>query len=371
VQDLETGGLERLVAETTLGMDHDRFSVEVCCFDSLGGFTEQLQANGIAVTLVQRDQTKYDKFYPFRLAKFFRQRQPDILQLHSGTFFPGAIAGWLARVPAKLYTDHGRALIESRFRLRTDYLAGMVIDKIIAVSAELEQYLLEVVKLPKKKTVTILNGVNTEHFCPGVASDKLKAELGLPLDARIVGTVGRLDSIKDQQSMIKAIELVRSQIPKAALVIVGTGPLADTLEKQVAEANLQGVVVLAGERSDITETLRLFEIFVLSSLSEGTSISLLEAMASGIAPVVTNVGGNPSVVTHDHDGLITEPGEPQQLADAIIRLLRDEPNRTRLARQAVKRVEDNFSLHSMIDNYTNTYLEMLKPNRKYRWLADG
>jgi glycosyltransferase involved in cell wall biosynthesis len=370
VQSLGPGGLERLVERTSLGMDRDRFSIEVCCFDRLGNLNQELRDNGIVVTLVQRDQTKYDKFFPLRLARFIRQRKPDILQLHTGTFFPGAIGGWLAGVPAKLYTEHGRTMSESRFRLKTDYLAGRVIDKIIAVSAELEKYLCDVVKLPGSKTITVLNGVNTERFCPGKGSHRLKLELGLKPDCRVIGTIARLDEIKDQRNMIKAFELVLRKIPNSALIIAGSGPQSEPLQKQISDSNLQDAVFMTGERTDVPELLRLFDVFVLSSLSEGTSISLLEAMATGIPPVVTNVGGNPAVVTHDKNGLITEPGEPQQLASAIIELLLNEAKRTRLADQAIKRVQESFCLRRMIDDYTELYCELLKRRQEYSWLAD-
>jgi len=165
VLSLMVGGLERLVAETSLKMNREIFNIEVCCIDELGHFSQYLTERGIRVTLLERNHKHYDALYPFRLMKLLRRKNIHIMQMHSGTFFLATQAGVLARTPVRVYTDHGRALEDTPLRIREDRLSALFVDKIIAVSQELERYLLDIVKLSPKKTVTVINGINTAEFC--------------------------------------------------------------------------------------------------------------------------------------------------------------------------------------------------------------
>ena len=360
---LVVGGLERLVVENSLRIDPDRFNVEVCCLDELGHFSGYLMDRGVKVTLLQRNQRRYDYLYPFRLRSLLRARNIHVMQMHSGTFFLGTQAGVLARTPAMVYTDHGRPLFDSRVRLTEDRISGWFVHKIIAVSRELEQYLVEVVKLPASKTVTVINGINTSEFAARPRIQALADELGIPPDHRVVGTVARLDKVKDQVSMIEAFRLVHDQIPQSRLVFVGNGPERQLLQDCVIENKLEGSVIFTGSRKDVPALLNLFDIFVLSSLSEGTSISLLEAMASGLPAVVTDVGGNPSIVDNMVNGIVVKPKKVPQIAEAMLDLLSDYDKRRQFGLNAAKKVQDRFSIDSMVEQYTSIYVELLARKR--------
>lgn len=363
VLSLVVGGLERLVVENSLRMDPDRFNVEVCCLDEFGRFSQYLMDRGVKVTLLQRNQRRYDYLYPFRLRSLLRARNIHVMQMHSGTFFLATQAGVLARTPAMVYTDHGRAFFDSRIRMIEDRISGWFVHKIIAVSRELEQYLVEVVKLPASKTVTVINGINTSEFAARPRIQALADELGIPPDHRVVGTVARLDKVKDQVSMIEAFQLVHDQIPQSLLVFVGDGPERQLLQHCVIENKLEGSVIFTGNRKDVPALLNLFDIFVLSSLSEGTSISLLEAMASGVPAVVTNVGGNPSIVDNMVDGLVVQPKKVSQIAEAMLALLTNDDKRGQFGSNAATKVRDRFSIDSMVEQYTSIYVELLARKR--------
>lgn len=359
VLSLETGGLERLVTEMSLKMDRNRFDIEVCSFDKLGPFADLLTENGIRVTLLQRNQERYDAFYPLRLMRFLYEKKPQLLHMHTGTFYAGSVAAFLARTPATVYTDHGRSLIEKQVRLKSDRVAALIVDRIVAVSEELKDYLIRVVKLPRRKIITVINGVDTSEFQKREKPAGLLAEFSLSSKSKIIGTVGRLAEVKDHLSLIKAFKLVYQAIPDTHLLLAGDGPMKQELSRWAMENGLNSAVTFAGYREDIPELLNLFDIFVLSSVSEGTSRALLEAMASGLPAVVTNVGGNASIVDHGENGLVVQPKNVNQLSEAIIDLLKDEEKHKRFSQNAVRKIRDNYSLDKMVEAYTKLYLELL------------
>jgi sugar transferase (PEP-CTERM/EpsH1 system associated) len=360
VLGLVLGGLERLVVEISLRMDKDLFNVEVCCLDDYGFFADSLIQRGINVTVVQKNQKRYDPFYPLQLRKFLREKKVHVMHMHSGVYFLASQAGALARTPVKIYTDHGRFLDDSRQTVYEDRFASLFVDQIVAVSKELEKQLVDTIGLPAKKTTTIINGININEFIPREKSKSLMEEFGLRKDQKIVGTVSRLDGIKDQASMIRAYEVVRQRIPESVLMLVGDGPLEMELREQVKQSNLGDSVIFTGCRSDVPALLNLIDVFVLTSLSEGTSISLLEAMASGVVSVVTDVGGNPSIIDNGKDGLLVKPRDIPKIANAITDLLSDS-NKCQIIRQnALGKVRQSYSIDKMVENYTNLYFRFLK-----------
>lgn len=360
VLSLEMGGLEKVVADTVTGMNKQVFNVEVCCFDELGHFAAQLPEKGVKVSLLGRRSTGYDALLPLKLGKMLDRKKIDILHMHSGTFFLGSQAALLAGGKKTVYTDHGRHLIEPRLLPAMDRFSGFFAKKIVAVSKELEKYLVEVIRLPAHKTTTIINGIDTGVFRKRQKSERLLKELGIPAKNQIVGSVGRLAPVKDQASMIEAFSIIGRDRPDLTLLIVGDGPLMAELQKLAEEKGVRERVVFTGKRSDIPDLMSLFDIFILTSLSEGTSISLLEAMASGATPVVTDVGGNPSIVTHDVNGLLIQPKDLPRLAGTLGFLLDHEQARLHYAEKAVQTVRECYSLEKMIERYTGVYLELVQ-----------
>lgn len=360
------GGLERLVAETALVMNRDLFNIEVCCFDQLGQFAELLQNNGIEVTLLQKNQEHFDLFYPLRLVQFLRGKKIDILQMHSGTFFFGSIAGWLAGTPVTVYTDHGRFLVEPKIRAVEDCISGILVDRIVAVSEELKESLIAKTRLPSRKICTVINGIRVSEFSRRPKPMRLKEEFQISESCRVIGTVGRLDDIKDQLSIIKGFELVRSKVPEIKLLLVGEGPLRPKLSEYIARQQLGNSVTITGERRDVSDFLNLFDVFVLSSLSEGTSIALLEAMASGLPSVVTDVGGNPSIIDDNLNGFLIKPRDILEMAEKISILLKDDVIYERFSNNAITKVREEFSIERMVEKYTGIYLQLLKKKKKYR-----
>lgn len=359
VLSLETGGLERLVSDFAISMDKDLFDVEVCCFNNLCGFFDTLVTNGIRVTLLKRNQKHYDYLYAFKLKKLITERNIDILHMHNGTFFHGVQAGFLARTPVMVYTDHGRQLVESKIDVLMDRFSGFFVDKIVAVSKELEKYLINEIMLPEHKTTTIINGINTEVFVPRKKPLDLMKEFSIAENHIVIGTVGRLAEVKDQSTLIDAFYLVQKSIPDINLIIVGDGPLRYELESKVEKLNLKDHVKITGNRNDIPNMLNLFDVFVLSSLSEGTSVALLEAMAAGVSPVVTDVGGNPSIVDDNINGMVVKPKHVNQIAESLLTLLTDEKTRIKFGKAASGKIISKYSINHTLKQYSEIYMETL------------
>ncbi len=368
VLEMGIGGLQRLITDTTLAMDRERFNIEVVCLDELGCFAEVLQSNGITVTLLRRHD-RHLALYPFRLARFMRQRKVHVVHMHPGSFIFGILAAVLARVPVTVYTEHGRAVPEHPLRIKEDRVSGVFVDRIIAVSKELELYLADTIKLPAHKICTVVNGIRVSEFVQRPKDPQLLGEFGIAPETKVLGTVARLDPVKDQITMIEAVKKVRETIPNVRLLLVGDGPERTALEDFAQANGLDKNVTITGQRNDVPKMINLFDLFLLSSLREGTSISLLEAMSSGVAPIVTNVGGNPAIVNAGVDGLLVEPRDPRAMADAITGLLLDDVRRKNLANAAAMKVRQQYSIENMVRQYVHIYEEHLGKKRRSRYLV--
>lgn len=370
VLEMGIGGLQRLITDTTLAMDRDRFNIEVVCLDELGCFAEVLQAEGVKVSLLRRHD-RHLAFYPFRLARFMRQRNSHVVHMHPGSFIFGILAAQLARVPVTIYTEHGRGVPEHPLRTLEDRVSGIFVDRIIAVSKELELYLADAIKLPARKICTVINGIRTVEFAHRPKNPKLLAEFGISPDTRVLGTVARLDPIKDQMTMLRAFQAVRERIPNVRLLMIGDGPARPELEAYAVASGIEKSVTITGQRNDVPALINLFDVFLLTSLREGTSISLLEAMSSGVAPIVTNVGGNPAIVNDGIDGLLVEPRNPNALAEAIIALLLDDNRRQSIASAAAAKIQAHYSIEHMVRQYVAIYCEHLGRKRRSRHLVQA
>ncbi|MEZ5358265.1 MAG: glycosyltransferase [Candidatus Zixiibacteriota bacterium] len=360
VLNLGFAGLERVVTELSLATDKSVYDVEVCCFQRKGYFAEILEKDGVTVSLIPRKESGTDWSLPKTLARYIKEKEIDVLHTHTGTFWFSAIGGKLARVPAIVYTDHGRFLIEPKVRLFEDFISARLADKSVAVSAELRDYMIKRVKFPAKKMAVVLNGVNTETFAPGPKPENLLSEFKLSPQTKVLGCVASFNPVKDHATILDAFKLIKESYDDVVLSFIGDGPLREKIEEKIKTLGLQGSVFLTGKREDVPDLLRLMDIFLLFSLSEGTSMSVAEAMASGLAVVVTDVGGNPSLVDDGTNGLLVKPQQPQQMAEAVLSLLKDDARRQTFGNEAVEKVKRSYSVRAMADKYSKIYREILR-----------
>jgi glycosyltransferase involved in cell wall biosynthesis len=205
--------------------------------------------------------------------------------------------------------------------------------------------------------------VDTDRFRPAARDGAVRAALGVGAGALLVGNVARLAKVKNQALLIDAFAAVGRQLPHARLTIVGEGPERRALEERVEALTLTDVVRLVGARRDMPRVYGELDLYVLSSDIEGTSVSILEAMASGVCVVATAVGGTPELLGHGRYGVLVPPDDPEALAAAMLELLRDPLRRRRLAAAAREHAVEHRSELAMVQRYEELYYRLATPAR--------
>ncbi len=360
VLNLGFAGLERVVTELSMATDKDLYDVEICCFERKGYFADILEQSGVKVTLIDRQGSKSIWAFPKLLGRYAKEQNVDVLHTHTGTFWFSAIGGKLAGIPAIVYTEHGRFLVEPMVRLVEDFISSRLADKSVAVSVELEDYLVKKVKFPARKMAVILNGVNTDTFTPGPKPENLLKEFNLTESTKVLGCVASFNPVKDHTTILDTFKIIKEKHEDVMLFFIGDGQLRDQIESKIKELGLEDSVILTGKRPDVPELLRLMDIFLLFSLSEGTSMSVAEAMASGLPAVVTDVGGNPSLVDDGVNGILVKPKQPSKMAEAVGSLLNDDTKRESFGKEAVEKVKRAYSVRTMAKRYSDIYMEILR-----------
>ncbi|HXG05457.1 MAG TPA: TIGR03088 family PEP-CTERM/XrtA system glycosyltransferase, partial [Candidatus Binatia bacterium] len=298
-----------------------------------------------------------------RLVALLRRLRPDIVHTRNWGAFDAVPAARLAGVRLVVHGEHGREAADpegrNRRRNRLRRLLAPLVSHWVTVSHDLRRWLVHHVGIPGERVTTIHNGVDTHRFAEGDREGAREA-LGLPAGAPVVGTVGRLDPVKDHARLVAAFRAVVAERPDALLLIVGDGPLRDDLQQAVAAAGLERSVRLLGERDDIPRVLAALDVFTLPSLAEGISNTILEAMATGLPVVATNVGGNPELVEDGVTGRLVEPRRTEALAAALLGYVND-PVLARLHGKAGRqRCVTEFSLDRMAARYLALYRRLAR-----------
>lgn len=355
LNNLNYGGMERVVAQICRRIDPDRFEMHLTALEYLGHFASEI--DGRAELHLASPMTKWSMVRPSALARDIRRIAPDVVHTHSGSWFKGSLAARIAGVPLQLYTDHGRQIPDPWSSRALDRIASKRTDVVVAVSDKLAQHLSSFVADAGRIRV-VPNGVDTTRYSAQPAGVSLREELGIADDRLIIGSIGRLEVVKGYEVMIAAFAQLLGTWANGTppvLVLVGDGSQKSALEQMVREAGIDGSVHFLGWRSDIQRCLASYTIFAMSSHSEGTSVSLLEAMSAGLCPVVTDVGGNTAVLGHALSHRLVPPSDPAALAAAFCDALTGADRRTADAITARERVVEDFGLESMVHQYEQIY----------------
>lgn len=357
VDNLNYGGMERIIAELVRRADRGRFEIHVMGLTYLGHFAEELA--DIAALHVASPMSRFSIVRPTSLARDIGAIAPDVVHIHSGVWFKSARAAAIAGVPRRVYTDHGRQHPDPWVYRALDRHASAKTDTIVAVSEPLRNHLATFVVAAERLTV-VPNGVDTVRYAPRTRDGSVRRELGIGPEAAMLGSVGRLEPVKGYDVMLEAFARLLASAPaspRAALVLIGDGSERARLEADARRLGIAAHVHFLGWRSDIERHLADFDLFTMSSHSEGTSVSLLEAMSSGLCPVVTHVGGNAVVLGSELAHRLVPPRDPAALAGAWASAIDDPQKRQRDAAAARRRVLDDFSLDAMVQAYERIYEE--------------
>jgi sugar transferase (PEP-CTERM/EpsH1 system associated) len=360
VHTLMVGGMERLVVDLVEGLSPDLYDRYVCCLDQRGPLADELQGRGVTVYCLNKGSgVRWD--LPWKVRRLIRRLGIGVVHTHnlSGLLY-GGVGATLAGVKVIVHTEHGRDLdyYQSRRSQRLERVLTRLANRVVSVSRPIFDELRHVQGIPLSRLLLIGNGVRIERY-PAAPAPDLRARLGIAERDRVIGIVARLVPVKDHSTMLRAMVAVIRAIPEARLVVVGGGPLRGELEAQAARLGIASRVTFLGSRLDVADLLGLMEIFALSSVSEGMSMTILEAMAARCPVVATDVGGTSWLVHHEKTGLLVPSQQPDRLADAIVRLLNDRVWAAQLGQAGYELVRERFQLDQVIQQYDDLYRQLL------------
>ena len=351
---LGRGGTERLIVGAARHLDRDQFELDVAyLLPWKDAFVDDVASTGAAVHCLDAPRAGSLRWL-LRLRRLVRDREIDVVHTHMP--LPAAFARLAlpGRRPAFVHTEHnmwGRYRWPTRWANAATYRRNA---QAIAVSDGVAASIRSSVPVE-----VVVHGTDPTLTVTGPdARAAARAALGLAADAAVVGTVGNFTAKKDQATLLRAVATLPAGTDRAVLVLVGLGPLEDELRTLATDLGITERVVFTGSRDDVFALLPAFDVFALSSRFEGLPIALLEAMASGVAPVATCVGGIPEVITDGRDGLLVAPGDAAALAAALAKLLGDDDLRAGIGAEAQVRAGD-FDLVTAVRRTEDIYRRVL------------
>lgn len=358
VENLNRGGLERVVIDlvrTQKAMGH---RCQVVCVFEPGTLADELGETGIPVLACRKDRLNAFGVL-WRLRRAIRRFGAGVVHTHNAVAHYYAVlasAGW--PLAAVVSTRHGLGDLDPTARRERYYRYAMRgTDAVVAVSAALRERFARGLPLPDDRVLAIPNGIDVKRFEPAATAHRcaLRTQLGFGAGTRIIGTVGRLNWAKDQATLIRAFAQLRRQGVDIGLALVGGGELKGDLENLAATEGVADSVRFLGDRGDIPELLRGFDLFALSSVREGYSIALLEACAAGLPIAATAVGGNAEIVRDGINGRVVPASDAPAFATAMAEILADPPRTEAMGDAGRTWALKHGSLESMARRYQGVY----------------
>ena len=365
----DVGGLENGVVNLINHMPRGAYRHVVIALTEITDFRRRIVRDDVQFIALNKRPGHALWMYP-RLFRLFRELRPHIVHTRNLAALELAVPAWAAGVAFRIHGEHGRDVGDldgsnKKFQW-VRRLYRPFVTYYIALSHDLAHYLTDRVGVGRDKVCQIYNGVDAQRFYP---ADRRQAMTGCPFDDPdlwLVGTVGRMQTVKNQtdlaRAFIEVLRLVPALRKRLRLVMIGDGSLRQPVQALLEEAGCADLAWLPGERGDVPDVLRGLDCFVLPSLAEGVSNTILEAMACGLPVIATDVGGNSELVDDGSTGILVPPGNVPVLAAAIAGLAGDGKRAAAMGRAGRQRVEREFSLAAMVDQYRTLY-DRCQPGR--------
>jgi len=356
VQTLDIGGLEKVVIDLVSFSNRNRFDFVVCCLSERGVFAGDLEKNGIKILFLNK-RNGFDLGLVFKIASIIKKEKIDVLHTHNQRpQFYGTPAARISRVPFYIHTRHGKNDPDNYKNILLSRFFTAFTDKIVCVSDDIKRFAVNVERLQSNKLQVINNGIDISIFSGNKFEDKtFKNFIGVSQKTKLIGTVGRLAKIKNQHLLISTFKDTLKSGQDVTLLIIGDGPLREELVDYSCKLGLSKKVLFLGSRKDVPQILKILDVFVLSSTSEGMSLVLLEAMAAGVPMVVTDVGGNPELIEDGKNGFLVPSENVAAMSDAICKILSDESLQRDMADYNCKKALSEFGVEKMKCEYEELY----------------
>lgn len=341
----EIGGTEKMILTLTKNLDRKLFDFVFFCIKGKGKFTEMLKSRDCKVYVLN---LKKNPISFVKLFLYLKKERPDILQ--SFLFVAniiGRIYGKILRIPFIISSQRSTDNWRKWYHWLVERLTKNFVDLYISNSYSGKDVLIKKGKVPRKKIIVIQNGIEIPEKIEKIKKDYL-----------IIGSIGNLRKAKGYFNLIKAGEIVIEKFKNVKFYIIGEGELKEEILKMIEEKKIKDYFVLTGYIENVFDYLKIFDIFVLSSLWEGCPVSLLESMGYGIASVATNVGDVPYIIENGENGFIVEKNDYKKLAEKIIKLIEDEGLRKKFGEKAREKIKRWYSVEDMVRKYESLYLNL-------------
>lgn len=363
---LPVGGIERKIVEVLPRLDRERFDVSLVCLRERGELADELERRGVSVDLIPFAR-RWDMGALRALARLMRERRIDVVHSHMyRSNLPATVSARMAGVRRVFAQIHNVDTWETRRQLAMDRFLGRWRTGTICVSEQVRREVIEKLRLAPERARLIYNGVDTKRFGSPTNRAELRREAGVPDSAVVFVMVARMveqkrpgdflalaDRLLDEETFASSSSSGR---PPVHFWFVGKGAQLEGLKVRAGKLPQKERIRFFGQRDDIAEIMSAADVFVMPSTKEGFSNALVEAMASGLAPIATDVGGNAEAIRDGQDGLIIPPLKPEALHRAAARLL-DDPELLDKIRTGARSRAESFSLEKMIGNVERLYLE--------------
>ncbi len=367
VHHFDTGGMENGMVNLFNALSPRRFRHVVICLTDYTDFRQRITAQPVAFYALHK-KPGHDFSWAPRLWTLLRRLKPDLLHTRNLSALEAQFIAAAAGIRHTVHGEHGRDVFDlhglSRKYLWLRRAAQPLVSHYIAVSRDLANWLRDTVQVPERKIRHIYNGVDCEKFHPRRSKHSGLPEGFATDDSVVFGSVGRMAEVKDYPTLTRAfIQLLRDHPEagrRARLVIVGEGVARIPCLELLAQAGVSDLAWLPGERHDIAELLRAFDVFVLPSLNEGISNTLLEAQASALPAIATRVGGNVELVEDRINGMLVMPGDVAGMAQALLSYLGADARISEQGAHARQRVARDFSITAMAEAYASVYEQVLR-----------
>ncbi len=362
IHKLDFGGLETLLVECVNRMPADKYRHAIICLTDYTEFSKKITRPDVAIFSLNKKHGLGLETH-LKIWKLFRKLKPSILHTYNLSAIEYTLAASLAGIPIRVHAEHGRDTSDPEgTNWKHNLLRRLLIpfvDYFIPVSKDLQNWLRSRIHVPDAKNLLINNGVDIRQFCLKKNHDTLRRESNFPEDAFIIGTVGRIQDVKNHAGLIDAFILLRElhpeQKPRLRLAIIGNGPLFLQIQAKIQDAGIADVVWLPGARDDVANLMQSFSVFAMTSIAEGTPVVILEAMASGVPIIATKVGGIPEVVIDNETGKLIASNDTAAFAMALSTYLVAPDTLVQHGTAGRKRAEDIYSVEAMLAAYTGLY----------------